>query len=161
MTVQAKRVCLIAAERGGHWAPWVERFRRRTPDVVVVLQQIGEKLSQFALRVRGRVTELEREGVCVEQAVLVGGGRTDSDALAARSLAIRAMAAGMARHGGGNVVLEDAGADRHSMAALAATVAPLVYGTGVSITHGAPSAPQRPRTPAPARIAPPPLAHVA
>lgn len=137
MTTDAKTVSLIAAEKGGYWAPWVEQFRAETPDVVVVLQQAGEKLSEFALRVRARVAELERDGLALSQAVLVGAGRTDPGALSARSLAIRAMASGMARRGGGRVVLEDAGNDRYSMAALAATVAPLVRGTGVTVEHAA------------------------
>ena len=137
MTTEAARVSLIAAEKGGPWAPWVERFRARTPDVVVVLQQVGEKLPEFALRIRARMAELERDGVTVDQAVLVGGGRTDGEALTARSVAIRAMAAAMARCGGGDVMLDHAGSDRHTMAALAATVTPLVTGTGVRVVHSA------------------------
>ncbi len=140
----AKRVSLIAAEMGGYWAPWAERLGAGTPDVVQVVQQAGEKLSQFALRIRTRVAELGRQGIAVDQAVLVGGGRTDADALSARSLAIRAVAAEMARQGGGIVLLDDSGADRYSMAGLAATVAPLVYGTGVRIEHtSTPAAPER------------------
>jgi len=137
MTVPTHNVSMIVAENGGAWTPWVDRFREITPDVVLVLQQVGESLSELAMRVRGRVTELEREGLSLEQAVLVGGGRTDREALAARSLAIRAMATGMASQGGGRVTLEDAGTDRFSMAAIAATVSDLVAGTGVTVQHGA------------------------
>jgi hypothetical protein len=135
MKSETKRVSLIAAEKGGYWAPWVERFRADTPDVVVVLQQVGEKLGEFSLRIRARLAELERNGISMEQSVLVGGGRTDADALSARSVAIRSMAAAMARHGGGDVTLDDAGDDRHAMAALAVTVSPLVSGTGVRVVH--------------------------
>ena len=135
MTPPTHSVAMIVAETGGAWHPWVDRFREITPDVVLVLQQVGESLSELAMRVRGRVAELERDGLSLEQSVLVGGGRTDREALAARSLAIRAMATGMASQGGGRVMLEDAGPDRFSMAAIAATVADLVVGTGVTVQH--------------------------
>ena len=135
MTPPTHSVSMIVAEQGGQWAPWVDRFREITPDVVVVLQQVGESLSELSMRVRRQVAELERDGLSLEQAVLVGGGRTDREALASRSLAIRAMATGMARQGGGRVTLDDAGADRFSMAAIAATVADLVMGTGVTVQH--------------------------
>lgn len=135
MKTTGKHVSLIAAEKGAEWAPWVERFRTRAPDVAVVLQQVGEKLPEFAARIRARMGELEAEGVTVVQAVLASGGRTDPEALLARSVAIRAMAAAMARCGGGDVMLDDAGHDRYSMAALAATVTPLVSGTGVRVVH--------------------------
>lgn len=135
MTARSHNVSMIVAENGGAWAPWVEQFRSAAGDVVLVLQQVGESLPELAMRVRARVSELERDGFSLEQAVLVGGGRTDPDALSARSLAIRAMASGMATRGGGHVMLDDAGTDRFSMAALAVTVSDLVAGTGVSVEH--------------------------
>lgn len=154
MTSPLHNVSMIVAEKGGLWAPWVERFRAETPDVVVVLQQVGESLHEMAMRVRARVSELEQDGFALEQAVLVGGGRTDHEALSSRSLAIRAMATGMATQGGGRVMLDDAGDDRFSMAAIAATVSDLVLGTGVTVEHAA-------AAPTPAAATATPLARVA
>lgn len=133
MGSQQNRVSMVVAERDSDWSRWVERFRFHTPDVVVVTQRPGEKVAAFATRVRARVAELEDQGSQVDRAVIVGGGRTDRDALAARSLAIRALASAMAHQGGGDLLLDDRGADRYSMHALAFTVAELVRGTGVTV----------------------------
>jgi hypothetical protein len=103
--------------------------------VVVVLQHKGESVSQLALRVRTQLAEVAASKAILSQAVVAGGGRTDHDALSARSLVIRAIASEMARSGGGQVVLDDAHADRHSMAALASTIQMLIHGTGVSVIH--------------------------
>jgi len=137
MTPPTTDRAMIIAERGAPWAPWAERFRALGPDVVVVLQHVGEPIADLAARVRARLVELEAAGQAPQRAVLVGGGRVDRDALSARSLTLRAVASSMARTGGGSVVLDDAGADRYSMAALAATVSMLVRGTGVTVDHAA------------------------
>jgi hypothetical protein len=126
---------LIVAERSSDWAPWVDRFRADAPDVVVLLQEKGEKTNNFAMRVREKVRELASEDRTPEWAVLVGGGRTDQVALEARSLKLRAIATEMAKTGGGRVLLADAGPDRFSMAALASAVQMAVRGTSVTVAH--------------------------
>ncbi len=126
---------MIIAERGSAWAAWVERLQREGANVVVLQQDSGETAARFALRVRARVADLASNGAAPSRAVLVGGGRSDRDMVAARSLAIRAIAQEMGRHGGGHVLLEDAGNDRFSMAALASTVQMLLGGTGVHVAH--------------------------
>ncbi|RLB54522.1 MAG: hypothetical protein DRJ42_08800 [Deltaproteobacteria bacterium] len=126
---------LIIAERKSAWASWVERFRADAPNVVVVLQERDEKINHFAVRVRDKLNELVAENRAPEWAVLVGGGRVDRDALEARSLELRAIATEMAKSGGGRVLLEDAGPDRFSMAALATTVQMMVRGTSVTVAH--------------------------
>jgi hypothetical protein len=113
----------------------VDRFRADAPDVVVLLQEKGEKTNNFAMRVREKVRELASEDRTPEWAVLVGGGRTDQVALEARSLKLRAIATEMAKTGGGRVLLADAGPDRFSMAALASAVQMAVRGTSVTVAH--------------------------
>jgi len=126
---------MIVAERGSAWTPWVERFRLATPEVRVVLQHRGESMSALAMRVRTQLAELERHGLRPERAVIVGGGRTDGDALAARSGCLRAITSGMARGSGGEVLLDDSGSDRLAMAGLALAVNALTHGTGVTVAH--------------------------
>jgi hypothetical protein len=126
---------LIVAERKSDWTPWVDRFKADAPDVVVLLQEKGEKTNDFAMRVRDKVRELVAEGRSPSWAVLVGGGRTDSQALESRSLKLRAIATEMAKGGGGRVLLSDAGADRYTMAALASAVQMSVRGTSVTVAH--------------------------
>jgi len=135
MSTDSRNSSIVVAEHGSRWAPWAERFRMDGPDVVVILQRRGESSAKLPLRVRGRPAELGREGRPPARAVVVGGGRTDADALSARSLTIRSIAAEMANNGGGTLMLDDAGADRFSMAALAATVAELTRGSGVVVAH--------------------------
>ncbi|MEM1415004.1 MAG: hypothetical protein AAGH15_08900 [Myxococcota bacterium] len=127
----------VIAERGGDWATWVERFQRSTPDVAVVVQEPGESVGDLAMRVRARVAALEEDGGAVDQAVLVGGGRTDSEAISARSLVLRALTAPMVAAGAGIITLDGQGRDRYAMMALASTVSPMVMGTGVSIAPAA------------------------
>ncbi len=125
---------MVVAERGSDWAGWVERFREECPSVVLVVQQPGESLAELSVRVRDRAEEIEAGDPQVSTAVIVGGGRTDADALAARSLSIRAIASLMARSGGGRLLLDAKAEDRYSMMALASTVSDMVGGTGVRIS---------------------------
>jgi hypothetical protein len=141
MTNQNSNVSMVVAERGSDWSSWAERFRKSCPEVVVMQQMRGETAADFVYRVRHRVTELDRAGHNLHEAAIVGGGRTDSDAMAARSLAIRALVAPMVRAGGGRVFLGSSHQDRFSMLALASTVAEMLRGTGVAVAPagGAPT----------------------
>jgi len=133
--MSSRSTSLIIAERSSDWAAWVERFRADAPDVVVMVEEKGEKTKDFAVRVRDKVKELVADGRAPEWAVLVGGGRIDKVALESRSLTLRAIATEMAKSGGGRVLLEDAGPDRFSMAALASAVQMMVRGTSVTVAH--------------------------
>lgn len=135
--MQARRdaVTIVVGERGSDWSAWAERLREQGAHVEVLVQHREESPSGLAMRVRNNIAQIENDGRRLERAVIAGGGRTDRDAVAARSLAIRAMAAEMVKHGSGEVLLDDIGEDRFSMRALAVTVSEMVRGTGVSISH--------------------------
>ncbi len=134
---QSSTVSVVVAEHGSDWTPWLSRFRMAHAPVEVIAQEPEERLHDFAARVRSRVGELLRDAIRVKRAVIAGAGRSDREALASRSLSIRALASAMAEDGGGELLLDDAGADRFSMQALAFTVAEMVRGTGVVVTADA------------------------
>ena len=129
-------LAMVIAERGSDWESWVDQLRREADDVCLIVQQPGETVSELATRVRQRV-EAVQPYETLGKAVLVSGGRVDQDAVAARSLAIRAIVAPMVRAGQGNVVLASNAKDRFSMMGLASTVASMIRGTGVDIQPAA------------------------
>lgn len=124
---------LIVAERDSAWDRWTHRFG---PDAgaEVLLQDHGESPDRFAHRVRARVAQMADRDGAPTRAVLVGG-RVRDGALPARSLMIRAIAHGMARRGGGELLLDNHGSDRFTMRALADTVGDMVRGSGVAVSH--------------------------
>ena len=125
-------VSLVVAERGSPWESWVERFATGTPDVMVVVQEPGEAVDRWAMRVRSLVAGLEAQNAKLARAVVVAGP-ADSRSLSARSLAIKALVAPMVAQGEGTVLLDGNTADRFGMMALAQTVAMQVAGSGVTV----------------------------
>jgi hypothetical protein len=125
-------VSLVVAERGSPWETWVERFTTGTPDVIVVLQEPGEAVDRWAMRVRSQVAGLAAQNARLARAVIVAGGR-DAHSLSARSLAVKALVAPMVAQGEGTLLLDGNHADRFGMMALAQTVEMQVAGTGVSV----------------------------
>ena len=83
-------LAMVIAERGSDWENWVDQFRHDADDVCLMIQQPGETVSELATRVRKRVDAIQPYEA-LTQAVVVSGGRVDQEAVAARSLAIRAV----------------------------------------------------------------------
>jgi len=133
MPIVPEPTSLIVAERGSDWTPWVDVLRAQTPDCAVIVQQPGESVDALAVRVRSHVAALVDRGGEIRNAVLVGGGRTDADAISARSQAIRAIVAPMVSAAGGRLYLSSRAADRLAMMGLASVVAPMLEGTGVRV----------------------------
>jgi hypothetical protein len=129
-------LAMVIAERGSDWESWIDQLRHDADDVCLIIQQPGESVSELALRVRHRVDAL-RPYEKLSKVVVASGGRVDQDAVAARSLAIRAVVAPMVRAGHGDVVLASGAKDRISMMGLASTVASMIRGTGVDIQPAA------------------------
>ena len=128
----SRTLAMIVAEHGSAWERWADQLRADGAEVCMFMQQPGESVKALAARVRSRVSELA-PGDTIDQAVVVGGGRTDHAAISARALAIRAIVAPMVEAGRGKIVLAASPRDRFAMMGLASTVAPLVRGTGVDI----------------------------
>lgn len=126
-------VSMVVAERGSEWSGWFAALKKACAEVILVQQERGESPSAFAQRVRTRVSELDQLGQTLREAVIVGGGRTDKDAIAARSLEIRALVSPMVRAGAGRVFLGSGGRDKYSMHALASLVGEMLRGTGVLV----------------------------
>jgi hypothetical protein len=135
MTPHPSTRSFIVAERGSDWTRWTDVFRAYGPEVVVMVQHADEKIADFSSRVRQRVMDLVSRDELPTRAVLCGGGRVDSGAVAARSTLVRLLAVKMGEIGGGVVRLDDSGPDRYSMAAIAETVSMLAQGTSVRIEH--------------------------
>lgn len=130
---------LIVAERNSGWTRWAEHFA--APNVTVLVQRQDESLDAFTSRTRQKIDALEQALEMPQEAVVVGGGRTDHKAVGLRSTLVRAVTTAMSRHGGGLVHLDDAGPDRYAMAAIATTVSMLARGSGVRIRHAQPLLP--------------------
>ena len=134
-------VWMVIAEHGSEWAGWADRFRHHPGDVVVVLQQKDEPLTEFATRVRTRVERVTQAlGRSVQRAVIVGGKAGNPTSLPARGTIIKALVSGMAAKGGGELLLAGPESERLMMRALAATVADLSKGTGVRVEPAPPIA---------------------
>lgn len=125
-------VSLVVAELGSPWESWVERFATGTPDVLVVVQEPGESVDRWAMRVRSQVAGLASQDAQLARVVVVAG-TSGPQTLAARSLAVKALVAPMVAQGEGTVLLDGNSIDRFGMMALAQTVAMQVAGTGVSV----------------------------
>lgn len=124
---------VVVAELGADWSSYARHVGVNDAELVVIEQAERETATELARRVRTCVDSLETEGKVVDSAVLVGGGRTDNDVLAARSLALRAIVSPMVRNGRGQVLLHANGRDRHSMKGLATMVAEMIRGSGVDV----------------------------
>jgi len=95
------------------------------PHVLRIVQEKHEKPAVWAARVRRMLADFERQGTTVDQAVIAGGARFSHEILAARTSAVRALAALMVRQGRGELVLDGGvmrGPNRWAMTALAHTM---------------------------------------
>lgn len=137
---------MVVAERGSAWDRWAECFGcDEATSPTLLLQEGAESAADFAQRVRSHVASLAADHV--PQRVVLVGGRAGDTMLSARSLIIRAIANGMLRRGGGELLLDDHDSDRFTMRALADTVADMLRGSGVAVdvTHATPESVARPR----------------
>jgi len=133
MPIVPEPTSLIVAERGSDWTRWVDVLRAETPGCDVIVQQPGESVGALSQRVRAHVASLVDGGGTLRNAVIVGGGRTDADAISARSQAVRAIVAPMVKAAGGRLFLSAGSPDRLAMMGLAGVVAPMLVGTGVTV----------------------------
>lgn len=133
MSAVVKPVRIIVSELGARADRWVDAFEDGTRPVLHLVQQPMENTGDFALRVREAVDALTEAQRAPERAVLVGGGRTDGDAIAARQFILRVVLTAMVRQGGGRMTLVAEGPERFTMQSLAATAAAMTDGSGVQL----------------------------
>lgn len=102
-----RRATLVIIEYGGSWPSWLSPD---SGDMAVVAQHYEGPAGSLLTQVASRLTRLEGMGWRCESIVLVSNGRSDSDALAARSVLARGLLARLAQARSGRLVLSLNGA---------------------------------------------------
>jgi hypothetical protein len=93
MAMPARRISLLAVEWSGYCPSSLDGARDATYDTIVVAQQPSESSSAFAARLVERLRRIRNEGSTLVRAALACNGRCDTEVVAARVLAVRAMLA--------------------------------------------------------------------
>jgi hypothetical protein len=75
-----RNAMVVAMERGTRWPSWLESFRQRAPNVVVLVQQPNEALDRFAERIEQRKRSLRTEPFKIMTAVLLASHRVRGSA---------------------------------------------------------------------------------
>ncbi len=126
---------LVVIEFSASWPKWLKPTRGG--DMAVVAQHYEGHPSSLVTQVASRTTRLEAVGWHLDSMVLVSSGRTDPDAVAARSVLARGLLARMKSKGHGELVLtvdERAGKRaRHNLDALAGALQASCRGTQISL----------------------------
>ncbi len=126
---------LVVIEFSASWPRWLKPTRGG--DMAVVAQHYEGHPSSLVTQVASRTTRLEAVGWRLDSIVLVSSGRTDPDAVAARSVLSRGLLARLKVKGQGELVLtvdERAGKRaRHNLDALGGALAASCRGTQVGL----------------------------
>jgi hypothetical protein len=102
-TPTPRSATLVVIEFGASWPRWLEPARGG--DMAVVAQHYEGEPSSLITQVASRVTRVAAMGWQLDAIVLVCNDRTDSDAVAARSVICRGLLAGLKTRNGGEFVL--------------------------------------------------------
>jgi hypothetical protein len=125
---------MVVIEFSAAWPRWL---KPESGDMVLVAQHYEGHPSSLLTQVASRTTRLEAVGWRMHALVLVSNGRTDPDAVAARSVLSRGLLARMRARGGGSLVLamDDKCGRRAAsqLRALAASLDPVIQGSLVSL----------------------------
>lgn len=135
MQPAARAATLVVIEFSASWPRWLKPTRGG--DMAVVAQHYEGHPSSLVTQVASRTTRLEAVGWRLDSIVLVSSGRTDPDAVAARSVLSRGLLARLKGKGQGDLVLtvdERAGKRaRHNLEALGAALAASCRGSHVGL----------------------------
>lgn len=137
---------VVVLEQGGQWPEWLLATESEPSGPRAIRQRMNEESSEFAARV---ADELRRSGR-VEEAIFACSDRDDAPGLAARRLVANAIYEGLARGGGGRLLLtenhQQTGGSRAALSALGADLAEEWEGSGVSVSVLFGQAPRSPRS---------------
>ena len=138
-------ISLVVAEHGADWLGWAQTLSGAANNLVVLVQDQGERPVEFAKRVTARVSRLRREGGAVTRAAFAGSG-FEPEAQAARSKILRKVSAALAASSSqGQLYLDAREQDgparpqgRNFLRALAWALSDMAKGSGLSISVGGP-----------------------
>lgn len=126
---------LVVIEFSASWPRWLKPTRGG--DMAVVAQHYEGHPSSLVTQVASRTTRLEAVGWRLDAIVLVSNGRTDPDAVAARAVLARGLAARLKARGRGELVLTvDERAGRralHNLTSLAGALESSLRGAAVDL----------------------------
>lgn len=134
-------VALLVGERHADWSKWL---RDLGDEVEIVLQGRDETPTSLAQRVRATLQGIVDAGHTLSVMTLAGNDGADPEAMAARSLMVRAATPYMVQSGGGEVVLDpptEGDRGRLAMRALADVMGEQLKGTGVTVEVSRPERP--------------------
>lgn len=127
---------LVVIEFGGSWPRWLSPAGRG--DMAVVAQHYEGEPSSLVTQVASRVSRLAARGWSITDMVLVGNGRSDAAARAARAVLVRGLLANLGASGGGRLVLttteRSMARAQQSLTTLAATLDRDAIGSGVAVS---------------------------
>lgn len=132
---------MLVGERHADWSKWL---RDLGDEVEIVLQGRDETPTSLAQRVRATLQGIVDAGHSLSVVALAGNDAADSEAMAARSLIVRAATPHMVQSGGGEVLLDppsEGDRGRLAMRALADVMGEQLRGTGVTVEVARPARP--------------------
>ncbi|MEB2312826.1 MAG: hypothetical protein OZ921_16505 [Sorangiineae bacterium] len=131
-----RNATLVVIEFGGSWPRWLSPTGRG--DMAVVAQHYEGEPGSLVTQVASRVSRLAARGWSITDIVLVGNGRSDAAASAARAVLVRGLLANLGASGGGRLVLttteRSAARAQQSLTILAATLDRDAIGSGVAVS---------------------------
>jgi hypothetical protein len=102
MQSSKSQATMVVIEFSAAWPRWL---KPGAGDMALVAQHYEGAPASLVTQVASRTTRLEAVGWQMKTLVLVSNGRTDPDAVAARSVLTRSLLARMRQKGGGSMVL--------------------------------------------------------
>lgn len=102
MQSPTSKATMVVIEFSASWPRWL---KPGAGDMALVAQHYEGAPSSLVTQVASRTARLEAVGWRMSTLVLVSNGRTDPDAVAARSVLARGLVARMRQKGGGSLVL--------------------------------------------------------
>ena len=101
--MQGQHATLVVIEFGALWPRWLDPSH--LGDIAVVAQHYEGAPHSMVTQVENRLTRLVESQWLIESAILVSNGRTDLEALGARSMLARGLLAHLKKTGGRRLVL--------------------------------------------------------
>jgi hypothetical protein len=102
-SVPPRNATLVVVEFDGIWPRWLDPTQNS--DTALVAQHYEGEPSSLIAQVANRITRLEAGGWSISSMVLVASGRTDPDAIAARSILARCLLARLKTLGRGRLTM--------------------------------------------------------
>lgn len=133
--MRSRPATLIVIEFGASWPRWLNPAH--AGDLAVVAQHYEGLPTDLVTQVASRITRLSHAGWQLDEVILVGNGRCDPDAAAARSVLARGLVGHLKGSGGCQLTLSvgDSAGRRatHELTMLAAALEPVTLASDLSL----------------------------